>query len=425
MRSLYDYLGNNQAVSELRLRISLIPEMRREFTQPTERLFASALEALEQDDVKYAEMRLGELLERDEGRRYPSARLLLRVLRVEGGGRTDENAPLPTPSEVRAEWSGNSPLRLVWSARLEIRGMQRDSEFATLDNALFNPEALDAFVRCVERTDEPERAAEILYSLHLRTVELMPVYQKDADDTAAWLRDLEAPRLVTAAGAGVSYDFTTPGLGLPDVGSLEPRLAERLVNRIPRTLAPFWVDHGAMCLFTRCGRWDRVLAAAATATSPDAHLFKAVALVERGMPDAAMLVLDEVIRQHQKDEPHLVNDDRYKKAWLLLHIGEAAAARRELAKVYASNPEWIDSAALVEAAQAGTPGRSAERRRAPIPEDVRHAVWRRDSGRCVECGSNERLEFDHIIPHSLGGSDTERNLQLLCERCNRGKAARI
>lgn len=67
------------------------------------------------------------------------------------------------------------------------------------------------------------------------------------------------------------------------------------------------------------------------------------------------------------------------------------------------------------------PGRA----RPGIPEGVRHAVWRRDEGRCVDCGSQEKLEFDHIVPLSRGGSDTERNLQLLCEPCNRRKGARI
>ena len=66
-----------------------------------------------------------------------------------------------------------------------------------------------------------------------------------------------------------------------------------------------------------------------------------------------------------------------------------------------------------------------ENRREYIPERVRHAVWRRDQGKCVECGTSEKLEFDHVIPFSKGGSNTERNLQLLCERCNRQKNARI
>jgi 5-methylcytosine-specific restriction endonuclease McrA len=43
----------------------------------------------------------------------------------------------------------------------------------------------------------------------------------------------------------------------------------------------------------------------------------------------------------------------------------------------------------------------------------------------VECGSRERLEFDHIIPVSEGGFNTARNIELRCETCNRRKAAKI
>lgn len=60
--------------------------------------------------------------------------------------------------------------------------------------------------------------------------------------------------------------------------------------------------------------------------------------------------------------------------------------------------------------------------RQPISEDVRHEVWRRDSGRCTKCGSVHNLEFDHVIPVSLGGANTTRNIQLLCETCNRRKS---
>jgi len=72
----------------------------------------------------------------------------------------------------------------------------------------------------------------------------------------------------------------------------------------------------------------------------------------------------------------------------------------------------------------GAVPRTAARRDA-IPKNVRHEVWRRDGGQCVDCRSRERLEFDHIIPVSKGGSNTARNIELRCQDCNREKAARI
>jgi len=60
-----------------------------------------------------------------------------------------------------------------------------------------------------------------------------------------------------------------------------------------------------------------------------------------------------------------------------------------------------------------------------IPHDVKSRVWQRDGGRCVQCGDNSYLEFDHIIPHSLGGSNSDNNIQVLCRNCNLQKGARI
>lgn len=67
----------------------------------------------------------------------------------------------------------------------------------------------------------------------------------------------------------------------------------------------------------------------------------------------------------------------------------------------------------------------SKRLREKIPQDVKDAVWKRDEGKCVQCGSNEKLEFDHIIPFIKGGSSTYRNVQLLCEPCNRIKHSKL
>jgi hypothetical protein len=64
-------------------------------------------------------------------------------------------------------------------------------------------------------------------------------------------------------------------------------------------------------------------------------------------------------------------------------------------------------------------------RRERVPEKTRIFVWRRDGGKCARCGSRERLEYDHIVPVAKGGSNTPRNIELLCEQCNRSKSDRI
>jgi len=63
--------------------------------------------------------------------------------------------------------------------------------------------------------------------------------------------------------------------------------------------------------------------------------------------------------------------------------------------------------------------------REAIPDDVKLVVWKRDGGKCVQCGSRSNLEYDHVIPVAKGGSNTARNIQLLCESCNRAKGANI
>jgi len=60
-----------------------------------------------------------------------------------------------------------------------------------------------------------------------------------------------------------------------------------------------------------------------------------------------------------------------------------------------------------------------------IPQEVKQAVWIHDKGQCVECGASEYLEFDHIIPYSKNGSNSEKNIQLLCRKCNLSKSDRI
>lgn len=74
------------------------------------------------------------------------------------------------------------------------------------------------------------------------------------------------------------------------------------------------------------------------------------------------------------------------------------------------------------------------RKRAGFSSEVRKAVWLRDNGRCRHCGIADteavvkygtHLHYDHIVPFSRNGADTEQNCQLLCQGCNLTKSNRF
>lgn len=54
----------------------------------------------------------------------------------------------------------------------------------------------------------------------------------------------------------------------------------------------------------------------------------------------------------------------------------------------------------------------------------RARILARDGNACLACGSTKRLSVDHIIAWSVGGSNDDSNLQILCGPCNTRKADR-
>jgi len=61
-----------------------------------------------------------------------------------------------------------------------------------------------------------------------------------------------------------------------------------------------------------------------------------------------------------------------------------------------------------------------------IPTHVKVEVWKRDRGKCVICGSETNLHYDHDLPFSKGGSSiTAKNIRILCVKCNLAKHDKI
>lgn len=64
------------------------------------------------------------------------------------------------------------------------------------------------------------------------------------------------------------------------------------------------------------------------------------------------------------------------------------------------------------------------RPRQRISRETKKAVWDKCEGRCWYCGVNLNpffTHYDHIHPHSKGGSDEIENIALACPHCNLSK----
>ena len=60
-------------------------------------------------------------------------------------------------------------------------------------------------------------------------------------------------------------------------------------------------------------------------------------------------------------------------------------------------------------------------------KNIKRTLYGDQAGNCRGCGEHfqlRNLTIDHIVPRSLGGVDTDANLQLLCGACNSVKGAR-
>ena len=115
------------------------------------------------------------------------------------------------------------------------------------------------------------------------------------------------------------------------------------------------------------------------------------------------------------NEMHLELDSFDCLIWIMKHdFEEVGRTFTEMAQACRSRDvEALRKFGFIERIYRGHAGRP------PISPPIRRRVL--SAGRCLFCGSTERLEVDHIKPVSKGGTNDLRNLQCLCAPCNRKK----
>ena len=55
-----------------------------------------------------------------------------------------------------------------------------------------------------------------------------------------------------------------------------------------------------------------------------------------------------------------------------------------------------------------------------IPADVRSAVWKRDNGRCANCGSDKDISYHRNYASGWNGKNTLETIQIICPECDEG-----
>ena len=129
------------------------------------------------------------------------------------------------------------------------------------------------------------------------------------------------------------------------------------------------------------------------------------------------------------------NGARICKACVNKSLKEWRRAHRE--RINAQNREWrVANKSKVRALQQIGDVVRRRRMKAVVSEPIDPMViFQRDKWRCKMCGRKtprslmgtnnpSAPSIDHIIPLSLGGPHTKRNLRCLCRRCNGTKAAK-
>ena len=53
-----------------------------------------------------------------------------------------------------------------------------------------------------------------------------------------------------------------------------------------------------------------------------------------------------------------------------------------------------------------------------IPKKVKHEAMKKAGYKCEMCGSTNALQYEHIVPYSVGGKSNGDGIKILCRNCN-------
>lgn len=252
-----------------------------------------------------------------------------------------------------------------------------------------------------------------MFPLAEKTLALVKQERKVTADVLEHLRLIDAQKIYARMGYRSLWDFTTKYLGYSEAAAYRRISAMRFVRGQPELSAK--IRTGELSLTTaakaqtvvvqgKIGKSD-VIESIAGKSSREADLSLLKLSPQTAKPQTRALDMEYT-------EIRLVVDRQLK---VKLDKLRNLRAHKNPSQNYLDIINDLVELGLRhwDPAQRRSSAPSAGKSRRPT-SSVEAFVWKRDEGKCMECGSTHMLEMDHIIRWSEGGKSTPENLRLLC-----------
>ena len=221
------------------------------------------------------------------------------------------------------------------------------------------------------------------------------------------LCEIDKRKLFCDLGYGSIYDYCIYELGYSEDQSYRRIKAMRLASKEP--LIKEKLDTGELTV---------------TNTNLLSGLVKAI-------PNISLnLVVEKVQNKSKKECEQIINsikEDNGIKIDKRINLKIKKETHDELKKIIGQFPgKDLDEVLMILAGKAREEKEIVVKRKTSsqskvsryIPKSVKAEVINRAGAECENCSSTYALEFDHIKPFSLGGTNHESNIRLLCRQCN-------
>jgi tetratricopeptide (TPR) repeat protein len=257
---------------------------------------------------------------------------------------SDDLPPLPSPGLLASyeEKELSKGLENYWAGNIE----EALDHFLKVASKEHGAAIMAAEILIKQETGQKQRAISLLEKVLESDAEFpTPLMQKYLADV-----QMEVP-IIPSLVVHIPIEGLAAVLMLVELYQLEERLNEAIglledVEKLANDPALIL----SLCdLYAQVEDWEAIIQRSSQVESEDnvtlaTMIFYGIALLGKGMPDAAISVFSKTLRRKKDRSPELLRDGQYWRAVAYQETGKGSRAREEFEKLYAEDPNFRDVA---------------------------------------------------------------------------------